>query len=124
VGRGDAGFEPGTAGQQSGALPLSYHASPLSYHASPLSYHALPLSYHASPLSYHASPEIDFGTESICKQKVCKFLLIALKAASAGTNEFSKAVSTHIYEFLKSARGFVKKLLNIANIRLFSKTLL
>jgi hypothetical protein len=27
VGRGDAGFEPGTAGQQPGALPLSYHAS-------------------------------------------------------------------------------------------------
>ncbi len=27
VGWGDAGFEPGTAGQQSGALPLSHHAS-------------------------------------------------------------------------------------------------
>jgi hypothetical protein len=27
VGWGDAGFEPGTAGQQPGALPLSYHAS-------------------------------------------------------------------------------------------------
>ncbi len=24
---GDAGFKPGTAGQQSGALPLSHHAS-------------------------------------------------------------------------------------------------
>ncbi len=34
VGWGDAGFEPGTAGQQSGALPLSYHASLLRYHAS------------------------------------------------------------------------------------------
>ncbi len=28
VGWGVAGFEPGTAGQQSGALPLSHHASP------------------------------------------------------------------------------------------------
>jgi hypothetical protein len=27
VGWGDAGFGPGTAGQQSGALPLSYHTS-------------------------------------------------------------------------------------------------
>ncbi len=27
VGWGDAGFKPGTAGQQPGALPLSYHAS-------------------------------------------------------------------------------------------------
>ncbi len=27
VGWGDAGFEPGTAGQQPGTLPLSYHAS-------------------------------------------------------------------------------------------------
>ncbi len=27
AGWGDAGFEPGTAGQQSGALPLSHHAS-------------------------------------------------------------------------------------------------
>jgi hypothetical protein len=27
VGWGDAGFEPGTAGQQSGELPLSHHAS-------------------------------------------------------------------------------------------------
>ncbi len=27
VGRGVAGFEPGTAGQQFGALPLSHHAS-------------------------------------------------------------------------------------------------
>jgi hypothetical protein len=27
VGWGDAGFEPGTAGQQSGTLPLSHHAS-------------------------------------------------------------------------------------------------
>jgi hypothetical protein len=27
VGWGDAGFEPGTAGQQSGALPLSHHDS-------------------------------------------------------------------------------------------------
>ncbi len=27
VGCGVAGFEPGTAGQQSGALPLSHHAS-------------------------------------------------------------------------------------------------
>jgi hypothetical protein len=35
VGWGDAGFEPGTAGQQSSALPLSHHASrPLSHHAS------------------------------------------------------------------------------------------
>jgi hypothetical protein len=28
VGCGDAGFEPGTAGQQSGALTLSHHAMP------------------------------------------------------------------------------------------------
>jgi hypothetical protein len=34
VGWGDAGFEPGTAGQLSGALPLSHHASLLSHHAS------------------------------------------------------------------------------------------
>jgi hypothetical protein len=34
VGWGDAGFEPGTAGQQSGVLPLSHHASHLSHHAS------------------------------------------------------------------------------------------
>ncbi len=32
VGWGDAGFEPGTAAQQSGALPLSHHASQLSHH--------------------------------------------------------------------------------------------
>ncbi len=30
VGWGDAGFEPGTAGQQPGALSLSYHASQVS----------------------------------------------------------------------------------------------
>ncbi len=34
--RRDAGFEPGTAGQQSGALPLSHHAS-LSWATTPLS---------------------------------------------------------------------------------------
>jgi hypothetical protein len=31
VGRGDARFEPGTAGHNSGALPLSYHASQSRY---------------------------------------------------------------------------------------------
>jgi hypothetical protein len=33
VGWGDAGFEPGTEGQQSGALPLSHHASQPDIHA-------------------------------------------------------------------------------------------
>jgi hypothetical protein len=81
VGWGDAGFEPGTAGQQSGALQLSHHASqepprlPLSHHASQTSHHAsqratppprepprlpnepprLPLSHHASQLSHYTS---------------------------------------------------------------------
>ncbi len=32
VGWGDAGIEPGTAGQQSGALPLSHHASLTAYY--------------------------------------------------------------------------------------------
>jgi hypothetical protein len=47
VGSGDAGFEPGTAGQQSGTLPLSHHASHWATmpHSEPS---CLPLSHNAS----------------------------------------------------------------------------
>jgi hypothetical protein len=62
VGWGDAGFEPGTAGQQSGALPLSYHASlielprlpTLSYHASLIELPRLPC--HRNVGTYGAQP--------------------------------------------------------------------
>ncbi len=51
VGWGDAGFEPGTAGQQSGALPLSHHASPTEPPRLPTTEppRLPPLSHHASP---------------------------------------------------------------------------